>query len=1058
MKPNFTIFKGFTVLTLLISAAYAQVKTISGTVKSSEGEPLIGASIVVSGSNVGTTSNDNGNFALAVPTDAGNLEISLVGYLSKKVNIPVDGNVNVQLEEDVVGLEAVAVTALAIQKKERALGYSIEKVSGGDLVQSGEPNVVQAISAKTAGVQVVGSGGTPGSSSKILIRGNASFTRSNQPLIIVDGIPINNSQGNMNSSGASDYPFNAGLSGVNSSNRAIDINPDDVADITILKGPAATALYGTRAGNGVIVITTKRNNGGGIKASFSSSVEIAQVNKMPELQSEYAQGTGGGVVGGTPNYVVGNPGPDGQWFTADDLSLGTSANWGPKLSELGISATDNVDNFFKTGVTFTNNLSFSGGNEDASYRMSIGNTAVNGVIPNSEWDRTSLRINSDFKISDKLRVGGGVSYAKTDGTFVQNGSNLSGIMLGLLRTPPSFDLLGSGYGNGYELASGAQHQYFFPYDNPHWTANENTNDNQVDRLIGNINLNYEVNDWLTLNYRLGMDNYTDTRKQIFAVYSWDPPNPTGQIEEFTSKWNEIYSDLLLVGTKKLTDKLNGQFTIGNNLNQRTTQSTYSRGRNLAVEQFYNLSNASDRFAGEVNASVRLASWFGKADFDYDNWLYLGLTGRNDWASTFGADDNSFFTYSASSSIVFTDLLESKPEILDFGKLRLAYAQTGIEPAAYSTTTLFTSPTLTDGFTDGLSFPYLGVNGFGYSSTLGNANLRPERQNSIEFGLDLRFYQGRLTLDATYYNQKSMDILLFKPMAASSGFSSIYTNAGEMVNKGIELSLGGTPIKSDDFSWDINLNFTKNTNEVLKLEQGVDEINIESAFASVGSYAIVGQPYGALYGTRWKKTDAGQLIIDPTTGLPLREATRGNIGNPFPDWLMNIRNQFTYKNLNFSFLFDIREGGDIWSGTYARLNQLGRTQESADRERTYVIEGVLADANGNATTTANNVEVSAYDYFRTYKGDGPGSASENAVFDGSWLRLREVSIYYTLPFKINKLQNLTVFATGRNLWLNTDFPGVDPETSLTGSGSNVNGFDYFNNPGTKSYIFGIKANF
>lgn len=874
---------------------------------------------------------------------------------------------------------------------------------------------------------------------------------------MVDGIPIDNSQGNMNKSSASDYPFNAGLGGVNSSNRAVDLNPSDIESVTILKGPAATALYGSRAGNGAIIYTTKRYKSG-VKATFSSSVEVQQVNKLPELQMRFAQGNGG-------VYDVADPGPDGVWFTDDDVSYGTSNSWGPRMDTTNLKAYDNLDNFFQNGVTFNNNLSFSGGTNKANYRLSVGNTQVKGIVPNSSWDRTSILLTSDVQLSDKLHLGGTANYVNSGGVRVQNGSNLSGVMLGLTRAPASFDLSGGGAAEDekWKLASGNQLQYFYPYDNPYWTAYENPNTDNVDRMIGNFDIGYDVNSWLRVNYKLGVDAFTDARKQIFAVNSWDPPNPTGQIEEFIMRGRQIYSDLIATGTRQFSEKLNGALSVGNNLQHRYSQDLYLRGRDLNIVNFYNLSNATNRFAGEVNETIRTASLFFTGNLDYDNTYYFTLSGRNDWASTFGVNKNNFFYPAVSASIVFSELIPDASglkKIMDFGKLRLGYAETGIEPPAYSSATYFESPTLTDGFTDGISFPYLGVNGFGYSDILGNTDLRPERQKGTEIGLDIRTYKGRLNLDITYYNQKSVDILLQRPIALSSGFEYLYANAGEMVNKGIELTLSGTPIKMENsFQWDLSVNFTRNVNEVLKLEEGVDEINIETAFESIGSYAIVGQPYGALYGTKWKRTDDGQLLINPKTGLPYVDDVRGNIGNPFPDYLMNIRNNFSYKGFKLSGLLDIRKGGDIWCGTCARLDRLGRTEASADRERTYVIEGILANENGESTGQANNIEISAFDYYTRFTGDN-GAAVEQAVFDGSWVRLRELTLSYDFKFGegMKVLKTLNLYVTGRNLWLSTDYPGVDPETSLTGSGSNVNGFDYFNNPGTKSYLFGLKAGF
>jgi len=491
--------------------------------------------------------------------------------------------------------------------------------------------------------------------------------------------------------------------------------------------------------------------------------------------------------------------------------------------------------------------------------------------------------------------------------------------------------------------------------------------------------------------------------------------------------------------------------LGNNLNNRFSSDQFLRGRDLAIPDFYNLSNASNLYASSGTGRVKTAAMYLNAELAYKSMLYLNVTGRNEWASTFGTAKSSFFYPSANASFVFTEAIGSN-NILSYGKMRIAYAQAGINPPAYATRTYFTQPTFTDGFTSGLNFPYLGMNGFGQSNSLGNSALEPERNTGMEIGFDLRFLKGRATLDVTLYNQKSTNIILGMPLAPSTGYSSVVQNAGEMQNKGIELVIGATPVKTDKFSWDINLNWASNRNEVLKLAPGVDEISTEAAFASNGSYAIVGEPYGVIYGTKWRRNEAGELLIG-ANGLPLVDPKRGRIGSPYPKWYGGLRNTLSYKGVNLTFLWDVREGGEIWNGTWGRMMQLGRTKESEARDREYLIEGVRA-SDGQPNTR----KISAYDYFRTFKGDAGSYASENAIQDGSWVRLRELGISYNVKVGSKFLQSVDLGITGKNVLLFTDYTGVDPETSLTGAGSNIGGFDYFNNPGMKSWIANVKFNF
>ncbi|MDZ4667160.1 MAG: SusC/RagA family TonB-linked outer membrane protein [bacterium] len=1038
-----------------MSTILAQNRNITGRVTDGK-EPVIGASIQVKGTTIGTVSDENGRYNLSVPNDASTIIIKAIGLKTQELSIVGLSEINAKLEVDNVNLGEMVVTAFGIERERKTLGYSQQKVSGDELRKSGEQNMIQGLAGKAAGVYVQGSGGTPGSSSKVLLRGNVTFTGNNQPLIVVDGVPIDN---NTTQSVAGDYPFNANLQGVNASNRGVDINPDDIESMNVLKGPAAAALYGVRAGAGAIIITTKKGKRGtkSFGVDFSSSLEISQVNKLPERQMKYSQGTGGGVLKADKSGSIG----PGKYVPG-----GTSQNWGNLTKDsLGITPTDNAKDFFQTGYAYNNNISITNNTENASMRISIGRLDQTGVVPNTKFERTSARITMDSRLSKKVVMGGTVNLINSGGTRSQNGSNLSGIMLGLMRSPNSYKLNDPSAGgpNGYTNPDGTQRQYFFIYDNPYWTANENPFKDNVNRALGNIYFTVDPIEWMSLTYRLGTDMYTDQRKQIFAIGSWAPDNaPGGEIDENIIRYKEYYSDLLVTFRKDFTKDIKTSLLLGNNLNSRYDQDLYSRGRDLSAPGNYNLNNASNLYSSEANSTIRTGALFFDFNASYKNYLFLGVSGRNEWASTFGTAKNNFFYPSGNVSLVFSELV-SIPK-MSFGKVRFALAQAGISPIAYRTNTYFTRSTYTDGFTGGLSFPYINQNGYGYSGRIGNPNLQPEKNTGMEFGTDLRFFDNRLNVDFTYYSQKSTNLLVDRPVAPSAGYSLYYTNAGSMVNKGIELILGGTPVKMTDFSWDVSLNYSRNRNEVLELGPGIKEISLEEGFSSMGAYAIKGLPYGVLYGTRWDRTANGDFIIG-ANGLPRLASERGQIGNPYPRWYGGLRNTFNYKNLSFTFLFDMRVGGDIWNGTWARLNQIGVTEESAaGREKFYIIPGqkVISTApDGTETYGPNDIKIAAYNYFRTYKGDGGNYAAENAIQDGGWVRLRDIGLSYN--FKFNKkasrvIKGLQLGVTGRNLLLFTKYTGVDPETSLTGAGSNIGGWDYFNNPGTKSYTFSLKANF
>lgn len=1026
-----------TTLVLLLSMAGLALaqRTVVGTVKGDDGEALIGASVRVKGATIGAVTDANGKYSVTVPAGSNVLIFAYTGYSTQEVTLGASNVVEVVLESGTVLKEAV-VTALGISREEKSLGYGVTSVKGDDVARSGEVNVIQGLAAKSSGVQVIGSGGTPGASSKILIRGNATFTGENQPLIVVDGVPYDNQT---LGSVASDYPFNANLNGVNNSNRALDLNPADVESVNILKGPAAAALYGTRAANGVLLITTKKGRKG-LSVSVSSSVAFDQVNKLPELQMEYGQGAGGGSLTSAEGAYV------------PDVPL----SWGPRIGTAGVpevaQAYDNYDAYFKTGTTWNNNISISMGTDNTTFRLSYGNANQTGIVPNTELNRNSFRLTAESQ-QGKFRLSGTAAYAKTKDIKAQNGSNLSGVMLSLTRMPPSFNVIGGPGPNGYDTRDGLSWQYFSLYDNPLWSAYNNPMTGDVDRITGNITATLNATNWLDLTARIGADAYTDARKQIFAVGALDPPAPVGEVWENNKRRLEVNSDLFAAFKPQMSGRFGVNFTLGLNLNSRRDEDVFARGRNLAIPGFYNLSNASDLYNSSTLFEKRIAGIFGDLNLSYANQLYLNITARNDWASTFGEDarKNGFFYPSANLAWAFTEILPNR-DILSFGKVRASYARAGIEPFPYRTRTYYVAPFITDGFTDGFGFPYGGQNGFSLSSRLGNPNLEPEINTTTEFGVNLKFFQNRIDLDVNYYISKSSNLLVLRPIAGSTGAEEIYTNIGEMENKGWEIELGINPVSTKIFKWNIQANFTRNRNEVTKLAEGVDEIDIESAFASIGSYAIVGQPYGALYSTKWARNEQGQLLIQ-ANGLPRLDPQRGNVGNPYPDWTAGIRNIFEIYGVTINGLLDIRQGGALWNGTWARLNRFGTTQASAARDQTYIIPGVKV-----ADGTPNDIAISANSYFSNYLGDSGAAAVEQVVQDGSWVRLRELTLGYNIPLTSKYVKGINVYFTGRNLWLSTDYTGVDPETSLTGAGSNVGGFDYFNMPSTKSYIVGLNLNF
>lgn len=1021
----------FSMLFLLLQVyVFAQNRTITGTVKDAKtSETLPGVTVLVEGTTIATSTNVEGKFSINVEGEDKQLIFSSVGY--KTITIPANKEViDISFEQDAKLLKETVVTALGVSKEKKALGYSISEVSGDELRKSGESNVIQALAAKAPGINVIGSSGTPGASSKILIRGTARFSGSSQPLIVIDGVPIDNST---NTSSAGDNPFNANLSSVSESNRAVDINPDDIESVSILKGPAAAALYGARAGGGAIIYTTKRGrygkSGSGLGVTINSSVEISKVNKLPELQMIYGQGAGGVYTKANPN------------------------SWGPKVSDMGVEARNPYDDFFKTGYSFNNSISVTGGNDNTALRLGVANTKQTGIIPTTGMDRTSVRLTADSKLNEQVTVGGTANYTNTQATRAQNGSTVGGVMLALARTPVSFDM------RDYLNEDGTQKQYFAGYDNPLFTANENPYTDQTNRFLGNVYVNYKPLKAFDVSWRLGADAYSTNTQQVFAVFSKgdNGGRGVGQVNLTNTSYRNIYSDLLLKYNRQLSENIGFNALLGYNFVYSEDSYNYARGQNLTVPKLYNLSNAAELYTSNSRGLVRTNAIFFDGSFDFKRMLYLTFTGRNDWSTAFGKDDKGTFYPKADISWVFSETFKL-PTWFSFGKARVAASTVGIAPSSYSDRTYYIVPNVTDGFTNGNTFPYLGVAGLLKSSVLGNEDLKPERVKGLEAGLDVRFFNGRLTFDFTAYQQTSVDLLMQQPVAPSSGYQARRINAGEMVNKGLELAVGIDLIQTENFNWNMTVGWSKNVSKVTKLVNGVEEFSIEAAFVGIGYYAIIDEPFGVFYGTKWKRNANGDYLLN-ANGLPQIDPKSTITGNPNPDWLMNINNTFTYKAWSFGFLWDIRKGGDIWNGTGGALNMRGKSLASGDRERTYEIKGIYDEGTPNAgqATTGN---MSSKFYFENFIGSN--GAGEAIIEDGSWIRLRSINLSYRFNLskgdKNYKIKNIELGASARNVLLFTKYSGVDPETSLTGAGSNLNGFDFFNNPSTKSVLFNVKLGF
>ncbi|ELR71435.1 TonB-dependent receptor [Fulvivirga imtechensis AK7] len=1058
---------------IIAISARAQERIISGKVISGEdGSSLPGVNVLVRGTTTGTITNFDGNYQITVP-EGGVLLFSFIGFQTQEVVVGNRSVIDVSLESDITQLSEVVVTAAGIEANKRELGYSIQNVDANEVIKSGENNFVAALSGKVAGVQVTSSSGTPGAAAQIRIRGQKSVQGSNGPLFVVDGIPIDNSTFNTADSPEDDVS-NLGAGGVTNSNRAIDINPEDVASLTVLKGPAATVLYGIRAANGAVVITTKKGAlNTAPKINYSFGYTIDRVNKLPDLQTEYAQGS---VQGGVPT------------FQAAMIGSTQSQSWGPLISSLryaneasiwdpnGLIVTaddpratnrvarsyNNADDFFEDGSNMTHNLSVSGGTDKTRYFFSVGRLDQTGIMPNSSFDRTSFRVTTSAELFKNFTATLSANYVQSGGKRVQNGSNTSGVMLGLLRTSPSFD-----NSAGYIFEDGSQRAYRGGsiYDNPYFTVNKNFTTDEVDRIIGYTQLAYDVLPWLNITYRLGVDTYEDDR--IFRNDVNSSSVPVGQVINQTIRSKDINSDFLVTFNKDLSERISLNATVGHNYYNKDIHINRIDGQGLASPGFFNIASATAVNVSEGVTRRELYGLFGTITLNYANQLFINLSGRNDWSSTLPEDNNSFFYPATSIGWDFTQTFGINSSTFSYGKLRASWGQVGNDAPFAVTNNGFVQSRVRDGWTtpQGVIFPALGLNAFNPNPLLGNPELKAETTTTIEVGADLQFFDGKVGLDVTYFDATTTDAILNITIPSASGWQQRAVNSAELSNKGIEAALTASVIDNNTFTYDIGLNFTRIRNTVEKLAEGIPFITIDP----FGTQRIAeGEPYGVFFGTRFLRDQNGNMVINPDDGMPFEDPTQGIVGDPNPDFLLGFRNTFTFKGLTLSFLLDIREGGDVYNGTKGVLNNFGVGAETRDRNERVIFPGVLGEVGGDGsvipTTTPNNIEVikggtdGGTNYYQNY---GFVNLTELTIEDGSWIRMRDISLSYSLPSSVlSKLpfSAVNVGFTARNLFLITDYTGIDPETNLTGDSSNVTGYDYFNNPNTKSYGVNVNITF
>jgi len=1063
------------VLALLLMAGLqgvlAQTRVISGVVTSSEDKsPIPGVTVVVKSTTIGTTTNIDGKYVLSVPAKYEFLTFSYVGMKTKEVKIGESMSLDVVLEPDVMNMDEIVVTAIGIPRETKALSYSVQNVSSDDIGKAAQTDMINSLQGKVSDVEILSSSGVAGAASYIQIRGVTSLTGNNQPLFVVDGVPI----AGADQGGSVTTATGLAYDGVALSNRAIDLNPDDIESISVLKGGAATALYGLRAASGAVIVTTKKGSattGKKISVNFSSYLKFDKVSQLPARQNEFSQGSGG-------NWISGNK---FSWGAKIDTMAYDKSNWSTynwrdfdvdgrivpaSVGKDGSVKTYNPYDFFQTGLTTDNSLALSGGSDVSTFYFSFSDNQSKGIVPNNKLRRNTFKFSGDTKLSDHWKIAGTANYIITTGDRIQQGNNTSGVMLGLLRTPCTFDnSAGYIFPSDYLLPDGSplpsagyerSYRHGIYYDNPYWTANMNHYKDQVNRLIGSAQVDYLATPWLSFTYRIGIDWYGRKINDDLAVGSSTQPAGWAKRGEEVSK--NFNSDLLMTIDKTFAKTFNVHFILGQNMTQQYFTTLTSQALGLVIPNYYELNNTTSIASQESTSNRKGAGIYADLTLSWKNMLYLTATGRNDWSTTLPEGKNSFFYPSVGAGWIFTQLPGLKDnKVLPYGKLRISYAITAKDAGPYNTSTYYTSPGILDGWTTGLTWPYNSTNGYLYSSVLGNSQLKPEKSHNFETGIDLKFIQNRVGISYTYFNNKTTDNILQVPIAASTGYTSVYLNAGSIRTTGHEITLDLVPIKSKSWEWDLTANWSMINNKVLQLAPGINRLYL-GGFTGSEIDAVVGQPYRTIYGYDWERDARGNVLIG-TDGYPIESQNESALGNVDPKWTLGVGSNLRWRDLSLYFLVDIKHGGKMWDGTRGAMDYFGTSAGTLNRGEYVVFEGVMTDANGNSTGKANTMSVPLTQAWYQAAGSGFVGATAPYVEDAGWVRLRTITLTYNFSKLLKKtfIHQLSLYFTGTNLLVFTHYKGIDPETSLAGS-DNAQGIDYFNMPGTKSYTIGLTLAF
>ena len=1022
-------------------------------------DPVIGASVNIKGTTHGAQTDFDGKFYFQTGQKFPySLVVSYMGY--KQTEVVVNANsVVIELTQQENALSEVVVTALGITKEKKSLGYTTQSLKNKDLSDTKETNFLNSMTGKLAGVRITNSQGDMGSS-RIIIRGETSIGGNNQPLFVVDGVPVDNTQ------------FSS-VGGANASrdfkNAIADLNPNDIETLTVLKGPNAAALYGSRAAHGVVLITTKSGkNQKGLGISFSTGITISQVATLPSFQNTFGQGSNGRF-----SYVDGKGG---------GINDGVDESWGPKMdgrlipqfNSNGVAVPfvahpNNVKDFFNTGITYENSVSVAKSDEKSDFRLGINNQKQTGIVPNSEVNKTNFTINSNYQISESIKVGVTGNYIVTDAPALPggpSGNRAAGVMLQFLWFGRQVDI--NALRNNRDVNWNNSY-----YSNPYWNAYYNTTSQQRNRLIGDIHLDAKLAEGLNFRFRTGVDYYNDRRK--YEIKYGTNGTPFGSYAEDAYTVNEQNTEGIFTYTKKLNDDFSVDALAGFNIRNHSDANNYQKAPRLAVPDLYTLTNSRDPLTSSNTLSrLRVYSAYASAQFGYKNYAFLNVTARNDWSSTLPSNNRSYFYPSFNGSFVVSDAFNLKSNTLDFLKVRGGWSEVGNDADPYQLSTVYNFQTAFDGNPIQTS-----------SQKKLNENLKPETTRSTELGLEASFWKNRLHFDFAYYNTNSFDQILEIKTTAASGYTSQLINAGKINNRGIEIQLDGTPVQTENFKWNIAGNYSRNISkvEILDYEGSIKNYTIGSS-GGVDVLASVGQAYGALYGTAYERDANGNIVVG-ANGLPKADPTKRVLGHYTPDYLAGVTNTLTYKNLELSFLVDASVGGEIFSGTNRTGTYTGVLAETlpgrdaANGGLNYyvtttgttntktlvsggnapsgaviyddgmIFKGVYADG------TPNTSVLSAQEYYKASY-----NISEAYIYSSTFVKLREIKLAYNFNKKFARklgLDGASITAVGRNLlFIYKDVPNIDPETAF--NTGNAQGLESLSLPTTRNFSLNVNLKF